>query len=42
MTTTHPDLATYLESLTQDAASQIKLEITGGIRTWRLLPSLRH
>lgn len=42
MTTTSTDIAAELERLTQNAAQLIKLEITGGTRTWRLMPSLRH
>ncbi|NOK59455.1 MAG: Uma2 family endonuclease [Chloroflexi bacterium AL-W] len=42
MSTTLPDLGKYLDDLTKDASSRIKLEITGGTQTWRLLPSLRH
>ena len=42
MSITTRDYATDLDWLTQNADGQIKLEITGGIRTWRLLPSIRH
>jgi hypothetical protein len=42
MTTTAHDIAAELERLTRQAGTNIKLEITGGTRTWRLLPSLRH
>jgi Uma2 family endonuclease len=42
MTTTTHDIAVELERLTHQADMHIKLEITGGTRTWRLLPSLRH
>ncbi|NJP04345.1 MAG: Uma2 family endonuclease [Chloroflexaceae bacterium] len=34
------DTTAHLEELIQQKA--IKLEVTDGIRTWRLLPSLRH
>lgn len=34
------DLGIYLDRLLREG--QVRLEITGGIRTWRLLPSLRH
>jgi hypothetical protein len=37
---TQADLAAQLERLLREG--QVKLEITGGTRTWRLLPSLRH
>ncbi len=36
----HEDIGTYLERLLHEG--QIKLEITGGTRTWRLRPSPRH
>lgn len=36
----HEDPGAYLERLLRQG--QIKLEITGGIRTWRLLPSTRQ
>lgn len=36
------DIAAELDQLTRFASTSIKLEITGGTRTWRLLPSLRH
>jgi len=42
MTITDHDIAAELDRLTRLAPSHIKLEITGGTRTWRLLPSLRH
>ena len=42
MTSTAADIAAELDRLTRQASSQIKLEITGGVHTWRLLPSLRH
>jgi Putative restriction endonuclease len=42
MTATTSDIAAELDRLTRLAPTHIKLEITGGIRTWRLLPSLRH
>ena len=42
MTSTASDMAAELDRLTRQASSQIKLEITGGTRTWRLLPSIRH
>lgn len=42
MTSIQDDLAARLHWLTEHAATQIKLEITGGTPTWRLLPSLRH
>ena len=42
MTSTATDIAAELDRLTRQASSQIKLEITGGVHTWRLLPSLRH
>jgi hypothetical protein len=42
MTATGHDLASELDMLARLAETHIKLEITGGTRTWRLLPSLRH
>lgn len=42
MTTAAHDIAAELDRLTRQAGMHIKLEITGGTRTWRLLPSLRH
>ena len=42
MTATTVDIAAELDRLTRLAPTHIKLEITGGIHTWRLLPSLRH
>ena len=42
MTTNSADIAAELDRLTRFAPTEIKLEITGGVRTWRLLPSLRH
>jgi len=42
MATDRQDIAAYLNWLTEHAPTQIKLEITGGVPTWRLLPSLRH
>jgi hypothetical protein len=42
MITTAHDIAAELDLLTWHAPTHIKLEITGGTRTWRLLPSLRH
>lgn len=37
---THEDIGTYLEQMLRQG--QVKLEITGGTRTWRVLPSPRH
>ncbi len=34
------DIGAHLDRLLREG--QVRLEITGGIRTWRLLPSLRH
>lgn len=34
------DIGYFLEMLVRE--QRIKLEITGGVPTWRLLPSLRH
>ncbi len=34
------DIGVYLDRLLREG--QVRLEITGGTRTWRLLPSLRH
>ena len=42
MATDRRDIAAYLDWLTEHAPTQLKLEITGGVPTWRLLPSLRH
>jgi Uma2 family endonuclease len=42
MTTTAHDIAIELDQLTRQATTHIKLEITGGTRTWRLMPSIRH
>ena len=42
MTTTAHDIAIELDQLTHHAPTHIKLEITGGTRTWRLMPSIRH
>lgn len=42
MTTTQEDIGAYLDWLAQHAGTQIKLEITGGTRTWRRLPGVRH
>src|SRR5205809_222878 len=42
MATTIHDIGVELDRLTRLAPTQIKLEITDGTRTWRLLPSLRH
>ena len=40
MSDSNRDLGSYLENLAREG--QIKLEITGGTHTWRLLPSPRH
>ncbi|MEM8532872.1 MAG: Uma2 family endonuclease [Chloroflexota bacterium] len=40
MQMTEDDIGIYLDQLLKN--NQIKLEITGGTRTWRLLPSPRH
>jgi hypothetical protein len=42
MTTTHQDIAAELDQIIRLAPTHIKLEITGGTRTWRLLPRIRH
>lgn len=34
------DIGCFLEMLVRE--QRIKLEITGGVPTWRLLPSIRH
>jgi hypothetical protein len=41
MTTTAQDIAIELDQLTRHASTQIKLEITDGTRTWRLMPRIR-
>lgn len=42
MTTAAHDIAIELDQLTRFAPTHIKLEITGGTRTWRRKPSIRH
>lgn len=42
MATDRQDIAAYLSWLTEHAPTQLRLEITGGVPTWRLLPSVRH